>query len=423
MPKLEPVYEVPRPNKKGEPIEVTEGDIEDIIDEDIETSGVRLRPEGIPDITGEAADVREPGELQEKDVVEAFEIPGFKGMTVAATLEKYTESQGTEVRNQDNIIADPETGLIGVLDGLGGEGDESAGARASMSAEQNIPERFSMLLNSPNNLLNIRERLIDHQMNRKNPSTPELKTRYQKQLTEMVEDILEMDAELGRKALALIEAVRQTNKSVQETGGKTTATVGFVHETPDGQKWAVIASSGDSPAMKRRKNGELIPITKEDSLLNSLLDSGELTEDQVHDMQSNPDKKVNIPLSLAVVQAMGGGKDEYDAMQAKRIKQFPANYKLLKRAMISSLGGSVSNADPALNIRRLEPGDELIIASDGLTDKYERTDGETDLEALGNEFKGDAVTEDLDRVRKAAKAKESAAKKDDDIAIVTARVA
>jgi len=110
-------------------------------------------------------------------------------------------------------------------------------------------------------------------------------------------------------------------------------------------------------------------------------------------------------------------------MQAKRIKQFPANYKLLKRAMISSLGGSVSNADPALNIRRLEPGDELIIASDGLTDKYERADGETDLEALGNEFKGDAVTEDLDRVRKAAKAKESAAKKDDDIAIVTARVA
>jgi serine/threonine protein phosphatase PrpC len=418
-PMFKPVYEPPRPEEKLE--ELTDADI-------IEDSGVRevvdLTDEAVEEPEDlEAAEIREPGELQESEVVDAFEIPGFQGIEVAATLEKKNERKGTEARNEDNIIADPDTGLIGVLDGLGGEGEAGAGALASMSAEEKIPEIYSKLLKDPSALLHVQERLIDHQMVRKNPQTPELKAQYQKQLTEMVEDILEKDPDMGRKALALIEAIRQTNRAVAETGGKTTATVGFVHQTPDGEKWAVVASSGDSPAMKRRANGEIVPITKEDSLLNSLLDSGQLTEAQVKELQTNPDRKMNIPLSLAVVQAMGGGKDEYDAMQAKGIKQFPANYKLLKRAMISSLGGSKSNADPALSIRRLESGDTLIMSTDGHTDLYETGDGKTDFDALGKEFKGDSNTEDLNRARKAAKAKVSAAKKDDDIAIVTARAA
>jgi serine/threonine protein phosphatase PrpC len=425
MNKFEPVLQPPRPSKKDQKTpteEVVDLTKEAVLEKEVgrDISGIRKRPGAIEDVTEEAADILEPGELQGEAVVDAFEIHGFKGLNVAATLEMKEERKGSEARNEDNIIADSDTGLIGVLDGLGGEGKAGDGAKASMSAERNIPEHFSKLLKTHVELAAVRDRLIEHQLLRKNPQTPELKATYQKQITNMVEGIIEKDPELGRKALALIEAIRQSNDAVLETGGKTTATVSFVHQTPNGERWAVVASTGDSPAMKRRKNGELVPITKEDSLLNSLLDSGELTEAAVHDLQSNPDKKLNLPLSLSLVQAMGGGTAEFEAMKKTR-REVPVDYKLLKRAMIRSLGGSASSAEPALNIRRLEPGDELVIASDGLTDKYETMSGETDFSALAKEFKGDAITTDLDRVRKAAKKKVSAAKRDDDIAIVTAR--
>jgi serine/threonine protein phosphatase PrpC len=411
--KLEPVREPPRPDPV---VELTD---EDFIDEDgEEKSGVRK----IADLTGEAVEIREPGELQQSEVVEAFKIPGFAGMEVAATLEKKEERKGSpDKRNEDNVLADPETGLVGVFDGLSGEGEAGAGARASMDAEHLIPERFAKLLRTPGDLATMERRLVDHQLNRKNPATPELRALYQRQLTEMVEGMMMKDPQMVRKALALIEAIRQTNKDIQKTGGKTTATVGFVHRTPDGQRWAVVASVGDSLAMKRRKNGELVPVTKEDSLLNSLLDSGHLTEEQVHDLQAHLEKEITIPATLEAVYAMGGGPEEFEAMKRQGKEQIPVNYKLLKRAMVAGLGGS--NAEPALSVRRLEPGDELIMASDGLTDKYETAEGRMDFEALGREFKGGDVIQDLNSVREAAKSKKSAAKKDDDIAVVLTKAA
>jgi serine/threonine protein phosphatase PrpC len=138
-------------------------------------------------------------------------------------------------------------------------------------------------------------------------------------------------------------------------------------------------------------------------------------------LQANPGKKINLQFSLDIVLAMGRDKSFYEQGKAQGLQQFPVDYKLLKRLMGSSLGSE--KADPALSIRRLDPGDTLIISSDGHTDLYEKADGETDYEALGNEFRGDSQVEDLNRARKAAKAKVSAAKDDDDIAIVTARAA
>jgi serine/threonine protein phosphatase PrpC len=414
MYELHPVLKPPRPDKKPreQVTKLTDADF-------IENSGIRtIQPsnEEIEEIE-EVYKNPEPGEFQESDVVDAFKIPVFKGIEVAATLEKNNKHKGTEERNQDNIIADPETGLIGVLDGMSGMGKEGDGAKASMIAAHEIPERFAKLLKMPGGLANVRERLIDHQLVRKNPSTPELKTQYRKQLTDMVEGMLEKDPEMGRRALALIEAVRQTNKYVQETGGMTTATVGFVHETPDGQRWAVVASIGDSSAMKRRENGELVPITREDSLLNSLLDSGYITEEQVRDLRANPKKKIMVP-ALEFVYAMGGGQAEFEEVKARGIEQISVDHKLLK-GMVAGLGGS--KGDPALSIHRLEPGNELIIASDGLTGSYKTAEGKTDLRALGEEFKGGAITENLDNVRKAVKARISP-ENDDDIGIIIARI-
>lgn len=408
----------PPPKPKAEEVtELTDADF-------IEESGIQKRPreiegEYIPD--DEVLELHEPGEFQEHDVVNAFKIDGFKDVSVAATLEKKDERKGTESLNEDNIIADPKTGLIGVLDGLGGEGEAGAGAKASMRAQELIPKRFAELLGDPNALNTVEQRLIDHQLNKKNPQTPELKLQYQKQLTEMVEGIILKDPHMARKALALIEAIRQSNRHIEDTGGKTTASVGFIHETPDKERYAVIASIGDSPVMKRRANGELVPITKEDSLLNSLLDSGAITEKKVEELRKTPDKDVPIPITLELIQAMGGGQKEYDALKARGTNKLPISYKKMKSAMIGSMGDATAEA--SLNIRRLDPGDELIFASDGLTDKYETAEGETDMDEVEKLFKGTSLTNDLEHARKAAKSKTSAAKKDDDIAIITAKAA
>lgn len=383
---------------------------------------VDLTAEAVPEEAEELTDVeweREPGELQESDAVEAFDIHGFQGLEVAATLEKKEERKGDpNNKNEDNIIADPKTGLIGVLDGLGGEGK---GDLASKSAEQVIPEAYERNIAAlPKDLATIQQRLVEQQLKKANPGTPEQATQLRAQLTEMVETMLGKDPAMGRKALALVEAIRETNMAVRETGGKTTASVGFIHRAPDGSRWAVVTSIGDSPVFKRRKNGELIQVTREDSVLNSLRSSGVLSEEMVHRMKLAPETKERIPLTREVVQAMGGGEKEYAALQARGTREIPMSYKDLKRAMTASLGAT--EAEPNLSVRRLDEGDELVFATDGLTDKYETASGDTDLGSIAKEFTGASVKDDLDRVRKAAKGKISSAKADDDISIVTARV-
>lgn len=353
-------------------------------------------------------------ELQNQDVVEEFEIQNFQGLEITATLEKKNERKGDpDNKNEDCIVIDRETGLIGVCDGLGGEGEKGAGAKASAEAARAIPLAYAEQLQSavPLSDTDLKGALVELQLLKKNPVDAQARIKFANVLEPEMGKIVQKDRELAEKALALLEAVRQSNEAVKQTGGQTTVTVGLVHTTPDGENWAVLASVGDSPAMKRRSNGELLPITKEDSLLNLAVDAEIITPRELAKLQIDPKYRVKIPLWF-VKQYGVGQKAELEALERQGVTDLPADYKLLKRAMVASLGSSIS--EPSLNIRRLDPGDELILASDGVTDKYELENGLTNFDEMGAVFNADG----LDAVREAAKRKESAAKKDDDIAIV-----
>lgn len=331
---------------------------------------------------------REQMELTERDVVEAFEISGFNGLTVTATMEKKDERKGQkDNHNEDNIIADPATGLIGVLDGLGGEGK---GDLASKAAERLIVEEYEKCLAEVTKLqgADVQNRLVESQLNKLN--LPELR----QHMTEAVENILLTDPKLAKKALALVEALAKANEGVKETGGKTTACIGFVHATPQGERYAVVANVGDSAAFKRRASGEWLPIeTLEDSLLNELIKNKTLTQDVLDKMKASPDEKIFLNERFS--------------------------YKDLKRSMTASLGSSQNLS--SLGIRRLDPGDTLVLGTDGLVDKFDTEADVVDYPAMADAYKGKTTQERLNSLRKNAKLRETY-KTDDDIAIVTARV-
>ncbi len=358
---------------------------------------------------------REPGELQKADTVEAFEVQGLKG--VAATMERYDKHKGDEnLRNEDNIIADPKTGLIGVLDGLGGEG---SGDLASKSAEEAIPAHYQEALKRIKNEDVVNE-IVKRQLEKINATDPNINMAYRKRLTDMVEVAMTKDPQMGKKALALLEAISAANANIQEINrvkgvkSKTTACVGFIHTAPDGTKWAVVANIGDSAAFKRRPNGEMVQLTQEDSLLNDLIAQGRLSKEQLETMKASPKTDFPVELVPGVIR--------------------PVAYNKLKVAMTAAMGAEKANA--SLVIRQMEPGSSLIMGTDGLVDKFETTDEdiaetkegempptreETNLRKLGEAVSnGTTLTERLNNLRKAAKARKVPAKKDDDIAIVIA---
>lgn len=440
--RFESALRVPAPQEQKKPQKIVEladedvkEDVEDAVEldegdyelEDGVESGVQPRKDlpandngdKIEELTeADFIEVLEPGELQEKDVVEAFEMQGFEGLKISATLEKKdARKEAAGERNEDNIIANAETGLIGVLDGLGGEGEKGAGAKASVGAEVEIPNAYKKALSRIKTLdgADIQKELVENQLAGLGATDAAIVMNARKGLTDMMEGAMLKSPEMCKKALALLEAISQANGKVAETGGKTTACVGFVHKAPDGTHWAVVANIGDSAAYKRRANGELVPLTDEDSFFNLLRDAGTLPPETMAAMKAKPDEKFPIPFTESVIKALG---KEYAPFLGKRM---PFSYKTLKLMMVKSMGAETSQAK--LAIRRLEPGDSLIMATDGVVDKFEdpNTD-ETNLAELAKAFSGSTQTERLNHLRKASKGR-TTYKKDDDIAIVSAMAA
>ena len=109
-----------------------------------------------------------------------------------------------------------------------------------------------------------------------------------------------------------------------------------------------------------------------------------------------------------------------DANETIAIGGKTMNYKGLKQRMVAALGSPAF--EPSLMVRRLEPGDALVFATDGVIDKFEGADDETDLEALAETYNGGKTpTERLDALRKEAK-KRKTYKSDDDIGLVSVEV-
>jgi len=418
---------LPTPIQHGKEYELTDDDIEVIPNSDTRSNpsrGTEYVPQQEEEIMElapeELLEMREPGELQEPDVVPAFEVQGFPGLEVVATLEaknvrKKDKKMGKRNRNQDNIIADPETGLLGVLDGLGGEG---FGDLASKEAESSITKHFADKLKNIMSLdaTHVVKRLADAELAYQGQKDfgDDLDMRIQS--IDTIEKIMQKDPLIGKKGLALIEAIKATHVDVKKTKGKSTICVGIIHTTPDGSHWAIIANAGDSGAFLKNENGDVEPLTEEDSLFRYLIKTGALTPELLDEMKSQEEDEKRADNE-------GTNKD------AERRRKFPIEvlpgltkeytYTGLKVRLTQALGGS--DPDPSLIFRQLHPGEEILFATDGVIDKFEQDD-QMDWYEMGHGLGGSSQVDQTDALRTKSKKRVSEYKEDDDIAIVSARI-
>jgi serine/threonine protein phosphatase PrpC len=337
-------------------------------------------------------------DLRQRDVIPTFEIPGFKGITVDGTLEKKLLGPSTDPNerkpndpNEDAIIVDPESGLIGVADGAGGSKNA---AQASQAVSRELPRLF--------------KEGLENEIRTDEEAKVALQTLLEQKAGKNKVDfavaqkkanaLFAFDPSMGKKALALMESVFRTHEFVKDTGGASTVCAGFIHRTPDGSRYAVVANAGDSGAFVRRKDGRIMPLTIEDSLIQVMLSQGYLTADQVEALKRNPNQTMEI-----------SGKQR--------------TYLKLKHAMAGGLGGDDEAATPSLSIAELMPGDELVLCTDGILDKFEDTKtGELDTLEVAKAMQGANRLDELDNLRAKASRNIADNKDTDDIAILRARV-
>ena len=336
-------------------------------------------------------------------MIDAFEIPGFgDSLEVVGTLEKKdSRKESPEDFNQDTLLADPDTGLVGVLDGAGGMGN---GDKASKAAERALPGKYKEALAEAPSGSELQKSLVNQMMQRFD-EVPDL----QIEMTKRVEAILETDPKLGKKAFAMLEAMKRASPVVKESKGATTAVLSQMHKTKDGRTFAIVVNTGDSGAMKRRVDGSMDEIVPEDSMENLLISKGQLDQELLKKMKKDPEAFHQFKIGASTISL---------------------NYKKMK--VIATGGLGVGEPTPSLSIRLMRPGEELILGTDGLLDKFEDPDtGELDFVEMGipladeiteaGEIKQLPLKEKMDELRKEAK-KRITYKKDDDVGIIGIRV-
>ncbi len=373
---------------------------------------------------------REPGELQEEPAVPAQEMLGFDNCRVFLTMEKKKNRTFFQTRNEDNILTDPETGLFGVMDGLGGMG---SGDLASKAVERMLPETFTEEMGKLGG--EDPKAIIDEIVKSQLPRTIGVgdPASVEKSADEMKERLALADPAVARKALALIRSFGRLNTIVKGTGGMTTACIGMVHKTPDGKRYAVVANLGDSGALIRRKDGSVERLTNEDSALDNMIRQGVkingLDLRTYLERGRNPITKkikanypVPVPTTPESCRALGYTQDACDGKLKRGETVIRLDYEGLMATVVNCLGANTAET-PSLEIVSLADGDELILCTDGLLDKYENPDtGETNYSEMANDFDmGDKPEERLDNLRVMVK-KRKTYKSDDDVAVVMAHI-
>ncbi len=365
-----------------------------------ETSGVRERP------------TRRMGELQELQTAEAFEEEGFQdGMRVFATMEK-KQSRGADQRNDDNILLDRKTGLMGVFDGVG----STEGHFSSRLCEGFFPDAFikaqAELRDVPRE--EIAKALVKGRVDRleRIHGKRGVSGDARKDAWDAAENILNRDEELARKAVALLRSYPKVEESIKDMKQKhlehkgrsidssTTACVGFVHTSPDGSRWAVVSNAGDSGAGVQHEDGSFEMITDEDSMLADLREAGVINDETLAGMRQLKQQKFPV------------------VMNGKRMS---LSYYDIKATVTSTVGDGRS--EPTLRITRLRPGDEIVYGTDGLWDKFEDKQDNVDLDAISKTLSSSKdPIKGLDALREEAMLRKTESKYQDDTAIVVAKI-
>lgn len=291
-------------------------------------------------------------EWQKQESVEESLDDFSETLSVAYEMRKDMKKRPGETPGEDMILADRETGLTGVFDGLGGEG---SGDKASATAAYVMPEIYKqqaaeMAYNA--DITKYRDEFFAGQKNLEHPALHDFADQKMKQMWGNLPD------KVQRTLLALYTTAKGVNGEVVKTGGLTTMTVGKTVEMPDGRAYEITASIGDSGAIKLREDGSVSELTVEDSSLSDAVAAGFISPEEA----KNPDHVVKMH-----------GKEVTDPKTGK-----PLTVKLLRRGMSQALGQK--GIEPHMTVNLVREGESVVYMSDGLRDEILGDDGFFDPE-------------------------------------------
>lgn len=339
---------------------------------------------------------------QQQDVP-AYEIPGFSNLRVIATThQKSPDASTSDLRvNQDTYECDPVTGLFLVLDAVG-----------SHPGQLNKPVSIAAAHAITNGFGKLSQEILPQDQERQKPYADLCKEvldnaaqifRWPKDtwLHETTRNDLkellskkEPEYQAVYAIHALANAFQEAHMAAKREDGSTTATGGCVYRAKDGTRYAILMNVGDSGALLQKQDGSVVSITEEDSMIGDLLSTGHLTSDDLQYLRTHPEKTFTL-----------FGKENITLRDL--------------RVMLPNGLGYAKLRAPQLTVIRVEVGDRLLLATDGILDQLnEKTSENLDLKEIAkilHETTDPDPTAALDNFIAAVRKRDL---KDDDIAAV-----
>lgn len=265
--------------------------------------------------------------------------------------------------NEDTTLKDGNIGVIGVGDGMGGEGGQGSGKVASElsvgiihnelkkigsnRSVESVANAMRVGLEKANNtLLGVHDKVRNKAKDWFGGAMEKLRSNNMDGLASIIEEKVISDEE------------ERTNESqVYESsldGSKTTATIIALAEGENGEKRAVVGHAGDSRAYKLSEEGDLEQITNDHDNLYEAINGGLVNKKDIESLDDPIDK---FPKMKAII-------DNNQATFEKKFGMVPKTLRDLKKGTQEAIGKNNVKFDvfdvPA------NPGDIFMSFSDGV---------------------------------------------------------